>query len=303
MEDQYKFKVIGAFVVGFAIVAGSYTVSNFGKSRFNGGSYTPEDQAAVAVSAAPVRVPIDVSDKNDDGVEDWRESLLISDETIILQASGTGSYKSPETLTGQTGIAVFQDIVRMKGFEGFGPTEEEIINEATLAASDFANDDILDITDIRLGDDSSAAAVRAYANEAASIIIEYGMKDTEPELEALRESVYKKDPNSIAQLKEVAAVYKTLLDRSKELVVPPQLVKEHLDVLNVYQALFNDIDTMTKASSDPLATFVRLKRYEDDAKGLVYSLKNIYKAIEPYASEFEREDPAIKLLAFTVYFQ
>lgn len=303
MEDQYKFKVIGAFVVGFAIVAGSYTLSNFGKSRFEANKLTPEDQAAIAVSAAPLRVSIPVSDNNDDGVEDWRESLLVTNEPIFIQASGTGTYKAPETLTGQTGIAVFQDIVRMRGLDGFGPSEEDIIYEASLAASERAKDDILDITDIKVGSDTSGAAVRKYANEAATIILEYGMKDTAPELEALRNTVYKNDPKAISQLKEVAEVYKTLLDRSKSLEVPPQLVKEHLDVLNVYQALFSDIDTMGEALEDPLATFVRLKRYEDDAKGLVYSLKNIYKAIEPYAKEFDRQDPAIELLAFTVYFQ
>jgi hypothetical protein len=191
----------------------------------------------------------------------------------------------------------------MRGLEGFGPSEEDIIYEASLAASDYAKDDILDITDIKVGNDTSGAAVRQYANDAANIIIKYGMNETVPELEALRDTVYKNDPESIAELKEVAKVYKDLLDKSQELVVPPQLIKEHLDVLNVYQALFSDIDTMADALNDPLATFVRLKRYEDDAKGLVYSLKNIYRAIEPYAKEFDRQDPAIQLLAFTVYFQ
>jgi hypothetical protein len=303
MEDQYKFKVMGAFVVGFAIVAGSYTISNFNKNRFSATKYTSDNQAAIAVSSAPLRVAIPITDNNDDGVEDWRESLLVSNAPIVIDAKDDADYEVPDTLTSQTGIAVFQDIVRMRGLEGFGPSEEDIIYEASLAASEYAKDDILDVTDIKVGNDTSGAAVRQYANDAANIIIKYGMNETVPELEALRDTVYKNDPKSIAELKEVAKVYKDLLDKSQELVVPPQLIKEHLDVLNVYQALFSDIDTMADALNDPLATFVRLKRYEDDAKGLVYSLKNIYRAIEPYAKEFDRQDPAIQLLAFTVYFQ
>jgi hypothetical protein len=303
MEEQYKFKIIGAFVVGFAIVAGSYTLSNFGKPTLTNPNVLPTDQAALAVATAPVRVSIPVSDNNDDGVEDWRESLLLTGAPILVEAAADSNYTVPETLTGQTGIAVFQDIVRMRGLEGFGPTEEDILYEASAAASEFASDDILDISDIKVGTDSSAAAVRQYANEAAAIILEYGMNETVPELESLRDAVYKNNPEAIADLVEVAQLYKAILDKSKALVVPPQLIKEHLDVLNVYQALFNDINTMSEALNDPLATFVRLKRYEDDAKGLVYSLKNIYKAIEPYATEFERTDPAIQVLAFTVNFQ
>lgn len=294
MEDQYKFKVIGAFVVGFAIVAGAYTLSNFGNTGFK----KPIPQAQTAIAVAPERVVIPVIDTNTDGVEDWREVFVNEGKPVILQGNGTTTYEVPDTLTGKAGITVFQDIVRLKGLEGFGPTEVDIVTEAANSVSSYAEDDILDITDIKLGDDTSGEAVRAYANAAAQIILSHGLEKTVPELESLRSATYTKNPDAVKELKRVATVYKTLLDKSKELVVPPQLIKEHLDVLNVYQALYNDIAAMEASIEDPLAAFVRLKRYEDDAEGLVYSVQNIYRAIEPYAAYFERTDPAIFLVTF-----
>jgi hypothetical protein len=294
MEDQYKFKVIGAFVVGFAIVAGAYTLSNFGTSKF--AKPIPRQEAAIAV--APARVLIDVVDTNTDGVEDWREVFFNENKPVVLQGNGTTTYEVPSTLTGQASIAVFQDIVRMKGLEGFGPTQEDLVAEAAAELGKYAEDELLDITDIKIGDDTSGEAVRAYANAAAQIILDYGLEKTVPELDSLRSATYHKDKDAIAELKRVATVYKTLLDKSRALVVPPQLIKPHLDVLNVYNALYEDIASMESSIEDPMAAFVRLKRYENDAEGLVYSVQNIYKAIEPYASYFERNDPAIFLVTF-----
>lgn len=294
MEDQYKFKVVGAFVVGFAIVAGAYTLSNFGSTKFA----KPVARQEASIAVAPERILIDVADTNTDGVEDWREVFFNENKPVILQSNGTTTYEIPSTLTGQAGIAVIQDIVRMKGFEGFGPSQDDLVAEAAAEFSRYAEDDILDITDIKVGEDASGEAVRAYANAAAQIILDYGLEKTVPELESLRSATYTKNKEAIAELKRVTAVYKTLLDKSLELTVPPQLIKAHLDVLNVYQALYKDIESMEDSIEDPLAAFVRLKRYEDDAKGLVYSVQNIYKAIEPYASYFERNDPAIFLVTF-----
>ena len=298
MEDQYKFKVIGAFVVGFAIVAGSYTLSNFGTTKFQ----KPVARQEASVAVAPERVLIEVADTNTDGVEDWREVFFNENKAVILQGNGTTTYEVPKTLTGQAGISVIQDIVRMKGMEGFGPDQEDLVAEAAAEFSEFAYDDLLDITDIKIGEDTSGEAVRAYANAAAQIILDYGLEKTVPELESLRSATFTKNEDAIKELKRVADVYKTLLDKSKDLTVPPQLIKPHLDVLNVYNALYNDIASMESSIEDPLAAFVRLKRYEDDAKGLVYSIQNIYKAIEPYAANFERNDPAIFLVTinFTV---
>ena len=91
MEDQYKFKVIGAFVVGFAIVAGSYTLSNFGTTKFQ----KPVARQEASVAVAPERVLIEVADTNTDGVEDWREVFFNENKAVILQGTVLPLMKYP----------------------------------------------------------------------------------------------------------------------------------------------------------------------------------------------------------------
>lgn len=297
MEDQNKFKVIGALVVGFAIVAGAFTLKNFGKTDF--AKPVATDTAAVAIAAAPNRVAIPVRDSNSDGVEDWQEEFFDNTKkTIILDAAGANdpNYEVPKTLTGQTGISVLREMVNMKGLEGFGPTEEEIIAGVADSVREFAADDIIDSTQIKIDMESSPQAIRTYANALANIVIEHGLNETVPEVDSLRALVLSGKTDSIKDLQAVAAVYDTLLKKTMALEAPIAVAKEHLDLVNVFQAIKADVDSMTIAEEDPLATFARLKRYQNDAQGMVYAIQNIYKAIEPYAAEFERTDPAILLV-------
>ncbi len=66
MNSYQNPKVLGAFLVGFAIVAGTYVYATFGKPRL-----TAPQQAATVAEAAPTRVFIPVTDNDIDGVEDW----------------------------------------------------------------------------------------------------------------------------------------------------------------------------------------------------------------------------------------
>jgi hypothetical protein len=58
-------KVIGACVIGLALVGGAYTIANFGKRV---------EQPAIAVySKAMPRVTVKTEDKDNNGIEDWRD--------------------------------------------------------------------------------------------------------------------------------------------------------------------------------------------------------------------------------------
>ena len=72
MDTQSKTRIIGAFVIGFSIVGGAYTISNFGKSSIP----PPAAPAATASLTAVSRDLLPVTDTNADGIEDWRESFI-----------------------------------------------------------------------------------------------------------------------------------------------------------------------------------------------------------------------------------
>lgn len=293
MDDQSKNRVIGAFVVGIAIVAGAYTISTFTKPTFS----VPTESVAT-VAAAPTRVAIDVKDSNGDGIEDWRETFITPSQTIRTKTSTTTPF-IPETITERFGVNFFQDIVRMKGYEGVGRTEEQVLADSIKGLTSLAKDPIIDIKGITVGTDSSPEAVRAYTNAHADIILTYGKTGTRPELEVLDDLLKTNSPEAVAELGLIATAYKNISEQVQELVVPPQLAKMHLDLINVYQALYFDISAMQNAIADPMVSLVRLQRYEDDAAGLVYAMENMYQAVVPYASAFDRNDSALLFVDYS----
>jgi hypothetical protein len=299
MNDQSKTRVIGAFLVGFAIVAGAYTVSNFGESSMP----APSNTAATAIVAAPLRVALPVADTNGDGIEDWQETFVSAGSQINLDGDVSSDYVVPDTLTDQVGVAFLQEIVRAKGYGAFGKSEEEVIKQTVDQISTHATDRILDLRDITISQDISNEAVRAYGNAMADAILQNGNPNLRHELLILEDVMNNLNPESAKELAALSNVYQNTLTSSLAIPVPSLFVKEHLDLINVYNALYNDILTMSKALSDPMLSLVRLKRYEEDATGLALALQNLYLAVEPYAAYFEREDSAVFFVNFSPDYQ
>lgn len=293
MIDQSKQKIVGAFVIGFAIVAGAYLANNFGQSSLT----SPETQTATAVNEAPERVLIAVADQDSNGIEDWRDKFVSSDK-IVFNATDT-DYKAPTTLTGQMSISFMQSIISAKGAGPLGKSQEEVIKDTAAQIATFGSDKIIDIKDVIVTNDSSPESVRSYANAAADAVLANNAPGLRNELLILRDTLTSASPKDNKDLETISKVYLNTLNDTKSIPVPQILLKEHLDLLNVYNALHFDIAAMAKSQSDPMLTLVRVKRYEDDAKGLVLALNNLYAAIEPFASAFDKDDSAILFVSFS----
>ncbi len=290
MVSNSKSRVLGAFVVGFAIVAGAYILNSLTPS------IAPSVQPAT-VAQAPTRVFIETNDTNKNGLEDWREQFVENSPAISLDENGE-EYTLPQTLTGQVGISFFQSIVTAKGTEGFGRSKEQIIKDTAETISKYGADTIFDINDIVTKEDNSAEAIRTYANAAADAIIINDVPGSRDELTILKELLSTENEQGIAELKAIAQIYQKTLDATLKLTVPSRLAKEHLDLINVYHALAVDTDAMTKALDDPMLSLVRIKRYQDDAEGLALALQNMYNGIKPYTSSFNENDSALLFFVF-----
>jgi hypothetical protein len=291
MIDQSKTKVVGAFVIGFAIIAGAFVLRSFGQPA------TPPPTSQAATAELTNRQVIEVVDTDTNGIEDWQEQFVKS--SPILMGGDGAEYEAPDTLTGQVGIAFIQSVITSKGYGGVGRSKEQVIADTVEQVSTFANDKIFVLKDLTVSNDSSPEALRLYANAHADAIVGNSVPDLRHELLILRDVLNGTNEKGIDELKTLAQVYLGTRDDVLKLAVPPLLVKEHMDLINVYHAMYKDIDSMTAAVNDPMLSLVRLKRYEDDAKGLGLALQNMYKALEPYASAFNKDDSAILFVAFS----
>ncbi len=282
-------KVIGAFVIGFALVGAAYTISNFGTPTM--------ESASVIGSEAPPRVAIEVVDNNQNGIEDWRDEFVTTEAVIMENASST--FEFPTTYTGQLGIDLLEGVLRARSAGPFGRSQDEVISDTVDVIAKETAFSLYDTKDIVVMQKWDENDIRNYANAMAGAILEIDIGETENELFILNEVMTRGKTERIAELKMLGEGYKTLRDKTLTIPVPALFTKQHLDLLNTYNALHHDIAGMSQSVEDPVVAMMSLKRYEDDAYGLELAAQNMYVALTPYAGLFTENDPATLFSSFS----
>ena len=278
MQGPINPKIVGSTVIGFALIAGAYTISNFGEPRR---TFEP---ASVHSAISTERVAIEVVDSNNDGIEDWRDDFITTKTLFLDQATST--YTPPTTLTGKTSINFMESLIRGRGYGPFGSSDEEIIQNTVDTLAETVKTKLYDTPDIILMKDWDTQDVVNYGNTVAATLINNSEKDHEFELEILQDIIVNNNLSRVEELKSLVEVYRGYRDDTLKIPVPELFVKEHLDLINTYQAILADIEAMVVVVEDPIVTLLHLKRYEDDATGLAYALQNMYLALEPYSEHF-----------------
>ncbi len=290
-------KVLGAFVIGFGLVAGSYVITHFG-----GSTQTVSKEGVYSVATQPEnRTYISATDNNQNGIEDWQEEFVtdapLDIESHPKQASST--YTMPDTVTDQMGIQLFQAVMESKARGNVGPDKAKIIADtASLISKTAIKDTVYNTNNITVIE-SSPEAIRTYANTLAAIIINNDVPaGTEGELQILKQATQMNNANELKKLDPIITMYKNLRDQTLKTPVPRGFEKQHLDLINVYQGMYATLDGMKLVFTDPVISLLRIKRYQDDATGLSNALTNIYNALVPYANLLQANDPAYLFAQF-----
>ena len=293
MNSSSKSRTIGAFVVGFGIVAGAYAINALDN---------PSTEAIPVVTEAPLRVALDVTDSNSDGIEDWREEFVKTAPIITnINTDNEGEYIPPSTLTGQVALSFMQSTLSSKIHGSFADSQADILDKTVKNINKQAGDKIYNVKDIIVSQDSSDEAIRNYGNSLANAITENNVPNLRDKLQILKEILETDKPKQedIDELRIISEIYLNTKNATLNIPVPKKFVKEHLDLINVYHALYKDINIMSQVHEDPLLALVRLKRYEEDIKGLTLALQNMYYTLEANSEVFKEDDPAILFSAFS----
>ena len=285
-------RVFAALMIGVALVVGAYILATFGETN---GPQIQDATNAVVVAPAPERQYIPTQDSDGDGLRDWEEALVRDNGTISLTEES--EYVPPETLTEQFGIAFLQDTIRAKGYGAFGDSDEVVVQKAVDSLAEQTADTLYTTDDLTITADNSTESIMRYGNRVAMIIIE-NSTDAENEAVIMQNALTLNDPTMLEDLEPIANTYRTMRDEMLAMEVPSNLAREHLDLLNIFQAILTDVEAMQQAFSDPLLTMMRMKRYPDDAAGLFFALQNMYLALVATEAPFTLDDPASLFLKF-----
>jgi hypothetical protein len=292
MKGHINPKVIGATIVGFALIAGAYTVSNFGIDK------DIPQQAAVSAAQAKARAPITVLDSDNNGIEDWRDEFVTTEPIFIEQATST--YTPPDTLTGKLGVNFMEGLISARGSGPFGRTDDEVIADTVDTLDNLTAQKLYDTPDVQIIQDWEDQDIVNYANTVAEAIINNDLPNiTEGELYILYDILTNGNTSRVTELNSLTESYKRIRDVVIATPAPIFFAKQHLDLINSLHAIHKDIEAMAAGVEDPALALLRLKRYEDDAKGLGLALANLLAGLEKYSGLFNTNDPALLFTQFS----
>ncbi|MFN3693248.1 MAG: hypothetical protein ACK4SL_04120 [Candidatus Paceibacteria bacterium] len=290
-------KVLGATLVGGALVCGAFVLNNLRTS-----------QEPIAAAVEPVqqidttlgdRTFIPVSDTNNDGVEDWREEFVVQ-APIELPATGTPvAFTMPTTITDQVGIQVFESLLKNKASVQFTQSNEEIVSRTTDKVKSLAKDTLYTRESITVVP-TEPVAIRRYANMMGQSLITNNVTGSEGELEIVYTALQTNRQEDLKKLVPLAEMYKKLRDDALAAPVPERFAEDHLNLINAYHAMYRNISDFQLIFDDPLVALLRIKRYQDDATALALILNAMYRNAAPFQSLFTEDDPATVFLAFSI---
>lgn len=284
-------RIIGATLVGGGLVVGALVLANFGQT-----GVAPSSSQRV-VEAAPVRTFIPVTASAGDGIEDWRAEF-VSREPVILPTPEADPIAEfvPETITEVMSIDFMQNILQARAGFGARP-DEQIVEDTILRYSQIAQDELYtsrDIQTIALSNET----IRLYANTMANSLIARNVPNYEDEITIIDRAMKMESEAELQKLLPLENMYRQLRDDALATPVPTTMVKAHLDLINVYHALYVGLRDMRLIFSDPVVAMMRVKRFNDDTVGLINALANMYRALEPYSSLFTIDDSAVEFVKF-----
>lgn len=236
------------------------------------------EPVVAVVSTTPARKAIPEQDLNGDGIPDWQNALQIT-EPLTLAGAPDENYTNPDTLTEQFALGFFEEMIRSKNYGDFGDSPDELAASAANSLTAKAQDTLLTKADITQSTDSSVAALESYGEAIAQVLVQSPKSSPDNEAAILQRAIRNNNPDDLQLLDTKISAYEYLLAHTLEIPTPPVAVTDQVALVNSYKAILEDIKSMQQAFDDPMYTLLRLKRYQDDASGLLMAIGNLYNTL------------------------
>jgi hypothetical protein len=280
-------RIVGALGVGIVIVLGALYASTTGVIGEQGGS--------IIAATTHERDYIESQDSDGDGIKDWEENLqtkfIASINASTTPASQGEEIDSapPTTLTGKFTEAFLQDYLEGKmNEEDFSDPSGFLENAVTAINQNSASIHhsrleipVVETTDI---------TVREYGNALAEILRTHSISN-ENEAVILSKALEANDPVLLEALAPIKNVYTGTIEDALRMNVPDELADEHMNLLNVLEAIRTDIEAMQVAFTDPLYALARIRFYEKDTKDLFNAFQTIAQVLTQHTVTYAKEEP------------
>lgn len=299
IHRESVFRVGGAILFGAGLVG----VTFFVQKNTNVGEAT--EAPALIVARDDIRTIQPAEDTDGDGFPNWEEMLLGTDpraytspkEAHPATATTTEPYTPPTTITGRFSEQFLENIIRTGAGQPMTEEQKAKLVEQSIDTLAVETADRLytqaDITSIANND---LAALHTYGNALGDVFLT-DAQEHEPELAILERATKDNDPKVLAQLKPIEEAYVGMIRAVLHVETPSSMAREHVALVNALVSIQTDIAAMQEMFTDPLASFVRIRRYEDDARALASALDNIRVALEKSGVAYASGESGIVLFS------
>ncbi len=285
-------RVIGAGIVGIALVAGAWVLNSLQTAPIS-----PEAAVSVATAPAPVRAAIPVTDSDSDGVEDWREPLLTA-EPVILNAA-TATYTRTNTVTERVGIALMENYFLAKSTgKPLTDVNDTIAQQVFDQSLTSVNDTPYSNLDLTILPDDAPDTIRTYINAVALTLNKNDLPGLPHNVRAFEQAFLEQDEQARKQLTAIAAMYQQNCLDLLALPVPSTVRSEHLSLVNTMCSMSKNLTSMVNSTEDPALALLRLKRYEEDEAALAQAVIAFRDMINRQNFSLNSDDPARMFLDF-----
>ena len=287
------FRVGGAMLLGAGLVGGAFVIQKKAAAD--------EETPVLVVARGDVRTVQPALDTDEDGFPDWEETLRGTDprayttaeEMYPADATSSEPYTPPTTITDRFAERFLENMIRTGAGEPM--TEEQkarLVEESVNTLSAETADRLYTRGDITIVADNDTAALHTYGNALGELFLTPSVAH-EPELIILGKAVQANDPAVLDGLKPIEAAYAGMLRAVLLLETPSGVAAEQVGLVNALSLVRADIAAMQEVFTDPLGSLMRIRRYEDDARGLAFALDNIRIALEKNSIAYTSEEPGL----------
>lgn len=287
-------RIIGAILLGTTIISTALIIKGEPETL---AEVTVVNGEAIVVTAAPDRNPIPIADSNGDGVPDWQEALQVTDALEIRDTTTT--FIPPETLTDQFALEFFEQMVRNQNYGEFGKSPEELVATFSTSLANEAVDEVIGLDRIVTSGDNSPEALAAYGEAVARVILAHDDPSNENEAVILERALRDNNPDELAKLDGKIAVYSSLLKETLVIPAPNSVSREHLILVNAYQAILTDLYAMRDAFADPMLALLRMKRYQEDATTLATAITAIATKLVAGGATWPPSSPVFQIISIS----
>lgn len=225
-------------------------------------------------------------DDDGDGIKNWEETLAgLENDDSTSGSIVTSGYATQEENLSETEKFSREFFGKYLEAKRAGTLDQEaLVEDLVNSQTSTTRSKKYSFSDLKLVPEGKTVEeneknMKKYGNTFGLVLLNNKITALNNEYEILNRAVSEKSEAELQKLAPAIARYENIVQGLKLVGVPVSAALAHLDVLNSFDAIKNDVSGFKKIFSDPIVGLANIKMYGENTAALnsaISELKNIF---------------------------